>query len=130
MPWQFAGFYRDYFEGYPARSYSWLEYNIRGGLEDLIARQSDPPAPIYIANNIAWVDYYWPFYLVKYDRTSLRAHTSFIDVSSDPALEQAPAGSLVLCLAAAEPRLVRLGFRPVRAIAEPDGLHSFSVLQR
>ncbi len=75
MPLQFAGFYRDYFDGYPARSYAWLEYNIRGGLEDLlIARRGDPPAPIYIANNIAWVDYYWPFYLVKHDRTSLRTH--------------------------------------------------------
>ncbi len=53
-----------------------------------------------------------------------------MDINADPALEHAAAGSLVLCRAADEARLVRLGFSVVRTIEEPDGLHSFSVLQR
>ena len=57
MPLQFAGFYRDYFGDYRARSAQWLEYNIAGGLETIIARQPATPVPVYIARSIQWVEY-------------------------------------------------------------------------
>lgn len=129
MPVQFAGFYQDYFVAYPGRSYSWFEYNIRGGMEDVIARQ-EGLAPVFIANNIQWADYYWPFYLAKLGRQDLRARTSYLDVSAPGAAASVPPGGVLLCRVADAAAMKAAGLREVRAITEPDGSQSFSVMQR
>ena len=41
LPLQFGGFYRDYFGDYRVRSYPWFEYNMRGGMEEMIHRAGD-----------------------------------------------------------------------------------------
>jgi len=130
MAVQFAGFYRDYFGDYRVRSYPWFEHNIRGGMEDLISRQGSAPAPIYIAQNIQWSDYYWPLYLVKHGRMDLRPHTNFLDLQAADAIAAIAGGSLALCRASDEAVLIGAGFHRLRAIQEPDGTHSFSVLQK
>lgn len=129
MPWQFAGFYRDYFVDYPVRSFSWFEYNIRGGMEDVIARQVEP-APVFIASNIQWADYYWPFYLAKHGRHDLRAHTTYIDLSLPGAAALVPPGGVLLCRVADVAAMKAAGLRELRAITEPDGSQSFAVMHR
>lgn len=130
MPFQFARFYQDYFNDYPSRSYSWFEYNIRGGMEDLIARQDTSPSPVFIATNIQWADYYWPFYLAKHGRRDLQARTTYVDVSSPGFEGLMPSGSLLLCRTADAAAAIAGGFLRLRSIGEPDGSQSFVVLQR
>lgn len=130
MPLQFAGFVRDYFTAYPVRAYSWFEYNIRGGMEELIARQSAAASPIFIANNIQWADYYWPFYLVKHGRPELRARTTYLDLSAPGAAASVPPAAVLLCRVADVPALKAAGLRELLAITEPDGSQSFAVMQR
>ena len=129
MPWQFARFYRDYFVDYPGRSYTWFEYNIRDGMEDIIARQRDG-APVFIANNIQWADYYWPFYLAKQGRQDLRARTTYLDVAAPGAVASVPPGGILLCRVADVAAMTSAGLRELRAITEPDGSQSFAVMQR
>ena len=129
MPWQFTRFYRDYFVDYPGRSYTWFEYNIRGGMEDIIARQRDG-APVFIANNIQWADYYWPFYLAKQGRQDLRTVTTYLDVTAPGAVASMPPGGILLCRVADVGAMKSAGLRELRAITEPDGSQSFAVMQR
>ena len=129
MPVQFARFYQDYLVAYPGRSYTWFEYNIRGGMEDIIARQRDG-APVFIANNIQWADYYWPFYLAKQGRQDLRARTTYIDVAAPAAVASVPPGGILLCRVADAAAMKAAGLRELRAITEPDGSQSFAVMQR
>jgi len=130
MPLQFAGFYRDYFVAYPARSYSWFEYNIRGGMEEVIARHGGVASPIFIANNIQWADYYWPFYLAKQGRQDLHARTTYLDLAVPGASESVPPGGILLCRAADVEAMKAAGLRELRAIIEPDGSQSFAVMRR
>lgn len=129
MPLQFAGFYRDYFGAYRARSAKWLEYNIGGGLEEIIRRQPPAAVPVYIADNIQWAPYYWQFYQAKHQRDDLARVTTYADPRTlDPG--DLPAGSLLLCRTLDEPALVAAGLTRVAAIPEPDGVPWFSVLRK
>ena len=130
MPLQFAGFYRDYFGDYRLRSAQWLEYNIGGGMEELIRQQpSSGTAPVYIADNIQWAPYYWQFYQAKHGRPDLAGETTFVDVQTiDPAAISP--GSVVLCRIKDERLLLAAGLTRVAAIPEPDGVPWFAVLRR
>lgn len=129
MPLQFAGFYRDYFGDYRVRSAKWLEYNIGGGLEEIIRRQPVIAAPVYIADNVQWASYYWQFYLAKHGRPDLQRHTTFVDVQSVD-VTSIPSGGLVFCRVADEGALLAAGMTRVAAIPEPDGVPWFTVLRR
>ncbi|MDP3716153.1 MAG: glycosyltransferase family 39 protein [Acidobacteriota bacterium] len=129
MPLQFAGFYRDYFGDYRVRSAKWLEYNIGGGLEEIIRRQPAVSVPVYIADNVQWASYYWQFYLAKHGRLDLHRHTAFVDVSSLD-VNSIPSGGLLFCRVADEGALLAAGMTRVAAIPEPAGVPWFSVLRR
>lgn len=130
MPLQFAGFYRDYFGDYRLRSAKWLEYNIGGGMEELIRQQpSSGTVPVYIADNIQWAPYYWQFYQAKHERPDVASGTAFMDVHAMTAAT-IPAGSVVLCRIADESALLAAGLTRVAAIPEPDGVPWFAVLRK
>ena len=130
MPLQFAGFYRDYFGDYRVRSAQWLEYNIGGGMEEIIRQQpSFGTAPVYIADNIQWAPYYWQFYQAKHGRPDLASGTTFVDVQTIDAAT-IPPGSAVLCRIKDESALLAAGLTRAAAIPEPDGVPWFSVLRR
>ena len=130
MPLQFAAFSRDYFGDYRARSASWLEYNIAGGLEEILSRQPASPFPVYIDRNIQWVEYYWPLYLAKHGRPALQDQTTYFDPASTADVSAMPARSLVLCRIVDEALLLPAGLTRVAAIPEPDGSSWFAVLER
>src|SRR5207247_5701458 len=97
MPLQFAWFYVDYFNDYRIRSIFWFERNIRGGLEEIIARDTTWPVPaIYLSRNIPWVDWYWKFYLIKHHHQSEAAAGATLVDPGRLDEEQIPAGSLLL----------------------------------
>ena len=129
MPLQFAGFYRDYFGDYRVRSARWLEYNIGGGLEEIIRQQPSPPVPVYIADDIQWAPYYWQFYLAKHGRQDLARGTVYVNLRTLDVATVPPA-SLLLCRVGDEGPLLAAGLTRVTAIPEPDGVPWFSVLRR
>jgi len=104
VPIQFWLFARDYFGDYRGRSAPWLDGNVRGALEALIARQRATDAPmIYFARirssaglldtRNRWMDAYWRFYLAKHHREDLLARSHAIDTNDARSM---PPGSLVL----------------------------------
>lgn len=101
---QFTGFTRDYFGDYRVRINSWLGGNLRGALEEMIARQpAGGSSQVYFAhlaatNGLAdirnyFMDTYWHFYLTKHGRIDLLDRTAPFDPAS---LDAIPAGSLIL----------------------------------
>jgi len=130
MPIQFAMFYRDYFTAYPARSQSWFEYNIRGGMEEIIGRATIDRSPVFIAANIQWAEYYWPLYLAKHSRSGFSSTMRIVDLGSDSTRAALPAHAFILCRKSDASPLLDAGFTVVVAVPEPDGDSQFSVLQR
>jgi 4-amino-4-deoxy-L-arabinose transferase-like glycosyltransferase len=130
MPIQFLAFHRDYFVGYPARSQSWFEFNIAGGMEAIIEHERLERVPVFIASNIQWAGYYWPLYLEKHSRTDLTTMTTYIDLTRTNEVDAMPVRAFVLCRAADAAPLLAAGFRLALAVEEHDGSSQFSVLER
>lgn len=141
MPLQFGSFWSDYFGAYRERVSFWLGGNIRGVLEDVIARVEPGAAtPVYfaplkaVAGDLDWrngfIDSYWQFYVLKHQRTDLRDRAVSIVEKDVPAV--AP-GSIVVSNVdnVAVGELVKAGtLREVARINEIDGRPFFIVLQR
>ena len=127
LPLQFGGFYRDYFGDYRVRSYPWFEYNLRGGMAEIISRAGEGDA-IWISHSLQWADYYWPFYLDVFGRRDLGTRTHYFD-PAQARLADIGVG-YVLCRSGEEQRLVDAGFTRVAAVLEPDQAHSLSVMKR
>lgn len=87
VPREFKTFHRDYMTEYRGRSAPWFEGNIRGGLEDVIARDRERPVPqVYISRTPRWIDWYWKWYLAKAGRPELLARTIYtVPGEIDPA---------------------------------------------
>jgi hypothetical protein len=100
---QFGGFYRDYFGDYRVRSYPWFEYNLRGGMAEIIHRADDGDE-IWISQSLQWADYYWPFYLDVFGRRELGPRTHFLD-PAQARLNDIGAG-YALCRAGEEQRFL------------------------
>jgi 4-amino-4-deoxy-L-arabinose transferase-like glycosyltransferase len=130
MPIQFAMFYRDYLTAYPARSQSWFEYNIRGGMEEIIGRATIDRVPVFIAANIQWAEYYWPLYVAKHSRSDFSSTMRIVDLGSASTRAGLPEHAFVLCRKSDAGPLVDAGFTLVVSVPEPDGDSQFSVLQR
>jgi 4-amino-4-deoxy-L-arabinose transferase-like glycosyltransferase len=141
VPIQFARFSADYFGDYRVRVNSWLGGNLRGALEQLIARsEGDRASRIYFATlqstaglldtRNRWMDAYWRFYLGKHGREDLLDRSAPLDATDVRTL---PAHSLVL----ANDGDLRLGalvkggeLRLVASIPELDREPFFLILER
>ncbi len=96
MPLQFVVFAADYFGDYRARSAGRYEYNVRGAIEQLIARHDRTPGvPMYLNDDVLFVRAYWEFYLRLLGRTDLRGRQIMFDSNSEIPADM-PSGSLVL----------------------------------
>jgi len=141
MPFQFAGFYRDYFTDYRRRASNWLGGNLRGALVELMDRQSRDQAPYIYFSQLRstaglsdvrnrWMETYWTFYLTKHGRRDLLARSRAFEPSRVGSM---PPRSLVLANVG-DPnvdRLVRSGeLKRVSTIVDEDGTRFFSILQR
>ena len=133
VPVEFSTFYRDYFGEYRLTSAEWFNRNIRGGLEDVIARE-DPrrPIPVYLNTDIGNVEQFWRFYLVKHDRPDLLPRTKYFDPRT-VAVQTIPPGSFVVCPIEdpwQQERVARGELRILGVIHEPDDRPTFVVLER
>ncbi len=78
VPFMFVPFHADYFDGYRLRASGWFGGNIRGALEDVIAREATAPE-IHINTDIPYIRSYWKFYQAVYQREDLAEKTRFFD---------------------------------------------------
>jgi hypothetical protein len=129
---QFFPFYRDYMTEYRSRSAGWFEGNIRGALEEVIARE---PAgslhPVYLASDIAWIDSYLKFYALKHHRPDVMALAELFDPKTVD-VARMPAGSLVVSRYGVKQEAVfsAAGFRTARQLKEPNDSVGFAVFQK
>jgi 4-amino-4-deoxy-L-arabinose transferase-like glycosyltransferase len=104
LPVQFASFSADYFSSYRERVAFWLGGNIRGVLEDVIARADRGESTIVYftplkstGGQLDWrngfIDAYWRFYLLKHNRLDLLERSRPADGT---ALSQVAPGSLIV----------------------------------
>lgn len=102
---QFATFQRTYYGEYESRLSVWLQGNMRGALERLIA-ESDrrPDAAVYVLplrngrgdwdiKNM-YLPSYWQFYATKYGRPELHRRVIFMAMTDE--IQAVPKGSLIL----------------------------------
>jgi 4-amino-4-deoxy-L-arabinose transferase-like glycosyltransferase len=133
LPLQFIPFYLDYMGAYRSRSSAWFEKNMRRTFEQLIPRERPgDTTPVYLCDNVRWIDSYWNLYLVKSRREDLLARTVYVSPQQLDAAAM-PAGTVVVSKAA-DP--VVNGFmksgslHKVATISELDGTPSFLITER
>jgi hypothetical protein len=124
---QFAYFYGDYLTGYRTRSAFWFNGNNRGALEAIIASNpSEGAHPVYLAENIPFIRFYWTFYLAKHHRNDLLARTVYFGDALDAAT--VPADSFILTNAGDRIQRALVAsrrFDETEVIMEPDGAWTF-----
>jgi len=133
IPIQFAYFAYDYFTDFRLRSSVWFERNLRGALEEVIARDGHllGHGP-YLSEEIPWIHAYWRFYLVKHHRTQLLEETVYFNPASLD-VQSLPRGALVVGTfgEATLESLVQSGeLHQLSVVAEPNGTPSFVICER
>jgi len=133
MAVQFAAFETDYLTGYRVRSSRWFERNIRGAMEEIIARDRQGYLPaIFMSREIVWINSYWRLYAIMHHREDLLTRTVYFDPRTDD-VQAMPWQSLMLANygESRDRALVTAGkLRDVTEIGEPDGTPSFSLFAR
>jgi hypothetical protein len=129
----FVPFYRDYMSGYRARSSFWFGRDMRGAFEQVVAAERPGGvAPVYLSQNILWIDAYWQKYLIQSGHQRLLARTVYFDPTGLD-VSALPAGTAIVADAddAAVTGPLRDGqLRRLALISEPDGTPSFLVTER
>jgi hypothetical protein len=129
---QFRSFALDYFSDYRIRSASRFEGNVRGALEDVIAREAPlRTAPVYLSRNIPFVDSFWRFYTAKHRRRDLLAVAKNFDPSELDVATLA-GGTLIVATAndRADQTLAQHSSLTAKRIPELDGSTWFVVLEK
>jgi 4-amino-4-deoxy-L-arabinose transferase-like glycosyltransferase len=123
LPLHFLFFEFDYFGDYHRRVAFWFDWNHRGGLEAIIAREADDRRPIVLSNgDDALLPAYWRFACLKQHREDLLATTRYVD-GRTVEIAAIPAHALILMNRndTSLARLIKAGqLREVMPIPEPD----------
>jgi len=95
---QFAVFHRDYVGDYPRRAAGWFDFNHRGAMEAIIAREPRTmPARVFVSKNLQFAEVFWRLYCSKAGRQDLYSMMTFFDpASTSPSM--IPPGAFVLVL--------------------------------
>jgi hypothetical protein len=125
----------DYYRDYPRGAAFWFDWNRRGAIEELLARERQLASPaIYVStHHVSYIDAYWRLYLMKYGRQDLLARTVYFDAERDD-VETIPAGSLFLAgrddTSLLAPSIDAGLLRRIATIPEPADPPFFSILVR
>ena len=123
-----------YFGDYRLQSAFWFEFNRRGAIEELLAREGqDHPPAIYLSmQRTPYLDGYWRLYLIKHHREDLLDRTRYFEADTLN-VSGVPAGSLLLVSRqdASLDKLVETGkLKTVALIPEPGDPPAFAILRR
>ena len=128
VAFQFAGFHRHYLsDAYRAGAATWFSGNAREALRELIARAGS--GPIYISDDIEWVQGLWRFYAIEANRLDLLERTVFF--TDPPAM--ADAGSMLICPSDSgrcAATIASGAWRDVVRVPALGGHRTFVILQR
>lgn len=131
VPSQFAGFYRDYMDGYRTGSAAAFGGNTRELFAAAVTRAGEGRAQrVYVSRSILFTDRYWRFYALAGRRPDLIDRMEQYE-AEPPAT--APAGTLLACRVT-EPGCARLlpgaeGWQPVQVVNELDGTPRFALFE-
>ena len=131
VPLQFAFFHADYLGSYRESSGIWFGGDVRGAVEQALARAEAQPAAVYL-NARTPVERYWRFYALAHRRADLVDAPIYYDAEQLD-ITAPPAGAVIVCesglrvcnLLGASP-----AWRRLRAFAEADGTPTFEVFER
>jgi 4-amino-4-deoxy-L-arabinose transferase-like glycosyltransferase len=134
VPLHFLFFSVDYYRDYPPRAAFWFNWNRRGAIEELLAREREHPSPaIYLStHHLSYVQPYWRLYLIKYGREDLLQRTVYFD-SDGFDVQSIPSGSLLLVGPDETPLASSIHadlLRTLAVIPEPADPPFFSILVR
>lgn len=133
VPLHFLFFEADYFTDYHRRTAFWFDWNHRGGVEEIIAREARENRPIFLSNSRDTVmESYWRLAALKHGRADLLQRPVYFDWQHFD-IASVPPRSLILgtrndvsLIAAVESGvLTRLAVIP-----EPDDPPYYFVLER
>jgi hypothetical protein len=131
VPLQFAYFAHDYFTGYPVRSGTRFESNRREAIPHVMSRV--PPGsgrPIFLAEDVLWIEEYWQFYAIAEHREDLARSASLFNPRERWTMTP---GSIVLTSVDRErhdPRAAASGARSVETVLDPDGSEAFTIFEK
>jgi hypothetical protein len=134
VPIHFALFCVEYFGAYRLQSAYWFEFNRRGAIEEILAREAleHPPAIYLSTRRTPYLDAYWQLYLIKHHRQDLLSRTRHLDTDT-PDLNSIPSGSLLLTSRQDTflEKLIATGeLTTVALIPEPGDPPAFAILRR
>jgi hypothetical protein len=96
IPLHFVFFEIDYFGDYHRRAAFWFDWNHRGGLEEIIAREEHSARPIFLSNGgDAQMAAFWRFAVLKHHREDLLPRTVYFDAKHLD-ISTVPADALIL----------------------------------
>ena len=90
------------------------------------------PAPIYLSNQVPYLDDYWPYYANMHARQDLVNDTHYYTPDLISRLEPA-AGALLVGPAGGVPSpalLASNGWQPVKTVSEPTGQPVFMIYEK
>ena len=133
IPLHFLFFEVDYFGDYHRRAAFWFDWNHRGGLEEIIAREAGDDRPIFLSNGSdAIMAAYWRFAVLKHHRQDLLGKTVYFDAKTLD-VNSVPDRALIL-MSRDDGRLVatvRSGqLRELASIPEPADPPYYAVVER
>ena len=134
VPLNFALFCSEYFGVYRIQSAFWFEFNRRGAIEEILARDASDRAPaIYLSTQrIPYLEAYWKLYLIKHGREDLLGRTRYFDADTLD-VSDVPEGSLLLA-SREDATLATLAasgaLKTVALIPEPGDPPAFAILRR
>jgi hypothetical protein len=133
VPLHFLFFMADYFGDYHRRSAFWFEWNHRGALEEIIAREAQADRPIFLSNGgDRLMAAHWRFAVLKHRREDLLGKPVYFDATRLD-MTTVPAGTLILMSRDDAPlvSLVQSGqLRQLAAIPEPGDPSYYLVVER
>jgi 4-amino-4-deoxy-L-arabinose transferase-like glycosyltransferase len=133
LPVHFLFFEADYFGDYHRRAAFWFDWNHRGALEEIIARDAHGDRPIYLSkDDDAPIEAHWRLAVLKHHREDLLRKTVYFN-SRELDIATVPTGALVMMKRNDEPfrSLVSSGqLRELAAIPEPADPPFYVVAER
>jgi 4-amino-4-deoxy-L-arabinose transferase-like glycosyltransferase len=129
IPWQFAGFYSGYFGDYGRIAAPWQAGHPREALRALMARAEAKPGPIYISQEIPFVDRTWRILAIAEERPDMIDRASFF--LETPPADAAPGAPLLCPASTARCQALRQeGWTEVGTVTSLDGSRAFTLLER
>ena len=133
VPLHFLFFEVEYFGDYHRRAAFWFDWNHRGGLEEIIAREGQGDRPIFLSNGSdPLMAAHWRFAVLKHHREDLLPKTVYFDAKHLD-ITTVPRQALILMNRDDAPlvALVRSGqLKELAAIPEPGDPPYYAVVER